>query len=160
MNRWWGSATDSQKQAAERSQRQARRTISQLPLVLSSDEDNFEDCDTSIADAPIFNLDGQADTESVASDLSDMDAAELARQRALPFEEADFENDPEAWKKEVKIKYDPRDVEFWFNSVEAQMKKFGINKQWDKKDAIIPLLPDNVVEECKQLERCYAGQGS
>lgn len=33
------------------------------------------------------------------------------------------------------------------------MKKFGINRQWDKKDAIIPLLPPEVVEELKPLLR-------
>ena len=33
------------------------------------------------------------------------------------------------------------------------MRKFGINKQWDKKDSIIPLLPDKIVEECKPILR-------
>ena len=102
MNRWWGNATDSQKQAASRSQRAARRTLNQLPLELSSDSeaDDFLDCDTSIAgNTSIFNLDGQVDTDSIASEPAIMpDAAEveLARQRALPVEDADFENDSEA----------------------------------------------------------------
>ena len=33
------------------------------------------------------------------------------------------------------------------------MKKFGINRQWDKKDAIIPLLPESIVEECMPILR-------
>ena len=67
--------------------------------------------------------------------------------------DSDFNNDEDSWKKEIKIKYDPHDVEYWFNSVEAQMKKFGINRQWDKKDSILPLLPSEVIEECKPLLR-------
>ena len=103
MNRWWGNATDSQKQAASRddraasrSQRSARDTLRNLHLALSSDEDDFRDCDTSIHNASIFNLDGQGDTESISSDADMADAAELARQRALPVEDADFENDPDS----------------------------------------------------------------
>ena len=33
------------------------------------------------------------------------------------------------------------------------MKKFGINLQWSKKDAILPLLPEHVIEECKPILR-------
>ena len=33
------------------------------------------------------------------------------------------------------------------------MRTFGINRQWSKKDAVIPLLPESVVEECKPILR-------
>ena len=33
------------------------------------------------------------------------------------------------------------------------MKKYGINMQWDKKNSIVPLLPDEVVQECKPILR-------
>ena len=154
MHRWWGNSAESDKQAGERNSRAARRSIRDLHLNLSSDdeEDVYADCDTS----GIFGgLDGNDDIV----DEVDMDAqaaaaaAELARQRALPVEDSDFDNDPEAWKKELKLKFEPHDVLYWFNSVEAQMVKFGINSQWDKKDAILPLLPENVIEECKPMLR-------
>ena len=75
MNRWWGNATDSQKQAASRddraasrNQRSAQGTLRDLRLALSYDEDDFRDCDTSLNKSSIFALDGQADTESITSD--------------------------------------------------------------------------------------------
>ena len=148
MNRWWGNKDESDKQASERSSRAARRTLASLNLVLSSDDDEFADADTSFHNQTIPQVDGDHDdTESMA------DAAELARQRALPFEDADFEDDPDAWKKEVKLKFDINDVKYWFNAVESQMRKAGINKQWSKKDAILPVLPDSVIEECKPILR-------
>ena len=165
MNRWWGGRDDSERQANERNQRSARRTIAQLPLpVLSSDDDaEFADCDTS---GLFGGVDGADDLDDSSSSVSDMNAAqaaaaELLRQQNLPVEEADYDNDSEAWKKEIKVKFDPNDVEYFFNTAEAQMKKHGINKQWDKKDAIVPVLPDEVVEECKhilRLSRADAGE--
>ena len=98
MNRWWGSKADSDNQAAERNSRAARRVIQTLPqLPDSSDEDaEYNDCDTSLL---FSNVDGADDNLS-----DDMNAAELARQRALPVEDSNFEDDPESWKKEVKVK--------------------------------------------------------
>ena len=63
MHRWSGTSEDSLKQAADRSARAARRTISSFPpLVLSeSDEEAFEDCDTSLsalANVSIAQVDG------------------------------------------------------------------------------------------------------
>ena len=154
MNRWWGSKADSDKQSSERDQRAARRRISELNLNLSEDEEDFKDCDTSINNTSIWNLDGQVDEDvsSVASDL-DMDAAELARQKALPVEDSDFENDPKAWEKELKLKFDKNDVKYWFNVTEAELKKFGINRQWDKKNAIAAMLPADITEEVKPILR-------
>ena len=60
MNRWFGSAADSEKQAADRNTRAARRTIASLPsLALSSDEE-FGDAETSLSN---LNLDGQVDND-------------------------------------------------------------------------------------------------
>ena len=151
MHRWLGNSEDSASQsrsrnerAAQRTVRAARETISNLPIITSDSEDEFRDCNTSVS---LLNLDGDDDTPIMA------DAAELVRQRALPVDQSDFENDSESWKKEIKLKFEAHDVEYWFNSVEADMKKFGINRQWDKKDAIKPLLPENVIEECKPILR-------
>ena len=156
MNRWWGSAEDSDKQAGDRNSRAARRTIRRQTVVSSSDdEEHFFNANESIS---IPNLDG-ADDETVdeASTSAIMaptpEEAELARQRALPVDQADFDNDADSWKKEIKLKFNINDVTYWFNSVEADMKKFGINKQWDKKDSIVPLLPDSIVEECMPILR-------
>ena len=129
MNRWFGSAADSQQQASERDRRAARRTIAGLShLVLSDSEDDFNDCNTTLG----HQVDGQ-DDESVVEESEAMTsaAAELARQKALPVDEANYANDEDAWKKEIKLKFDQGDVKYWFNSVESQMKKFGINMQWD-----------------------------
>ena len=144
---------DSSKQASDRDSRAARRTIRKLPSIPSDDSsEEYNDCETS----GLFGLDGADDRASLDGDMVDAAAAaaaELTRQRGLPVEDADFENDAEAWKKELKVKFDPHDVEYWFNTTEAAMVTNGINRQWDKKNAIVPLLPEQVVEECKPLLR-------
>ena len=80
-------------------------------------------------------------------------AARLAAEKAKPVDKANYADDEDAWKKEIKLKFDIHDVRYWFNAVEASMKKFGINLQWSKKDAILPLLPEDVIEECKPILR-------
>ena len=149
MNRWWGTSSDSDKQAADRASRAARRTIASLQTVQSDSDGDYEDCDTSLL---FSNLDGADDVDEMPTP-AEIAAAELARQRSLPVEDADFDNDVDSWKKEIKIKYEPHDVEYWFNAVEAEMVTFGINRQWNKKNAIIPLLPEGVVDECKPILR-------
>ena len=95
MNWWPGSKQDSEKQVADRNSRAARRTIATLPLVLSDDDDDkYEDCDTSL----LFSTDGANDLEGDEADTMNAAAAELARQKALPFEDSNFESDPESWK--------------------------------------------------------------
>ena len=147
MNRWWGSSNDSDKQAAERNARAARRTIAALPTVNSDSDDEYGDCETSL----LFGVDGADDASLDNAEMAEA-AAELARQRALPFEDADFDNDPDFWKKELKLKFN-QEVEYWFNSVEAQMTSYGINKQWDKKNSILPMLPEDLIEELMPLLR-------
>ena len=153
MNWWPGSKQDSISQAADREARAAGRnaraaqsTIAALPLVLSDDDDgDYQDCDTSL----LFSTDGANDDENIMNAA----AAELARQRALPFEESDFENDPDSWKKELKLKFDVNDLKYWFNATESDMKKYGINSQWEKKNAIASMLPPDVTEEVKPILR-------
>ena len=159
MNRWWGSSADSDKQSSERDSRAARRTIRNLPLQLPvvSSEDEYEDCDTSL----LFSTDGQVDLEtssnastSAAANMVDAAAAaELVRQKALPVEDADYQDDAESWKKELKLKFDLSDIKYWFNATEADMKKFGINSQWEKKNAVASMLPPEVTEEVKPILR-------
>ena len=154
MHRWWGSKDDADQQASERNSRAARRAIQALPLVPSdSSEDEYNDCDTSL----LFSIGVDGADDGVSEDDMPVDAAqaaaELARQRALPVEDSNFEDDPDSWKKEIKLKFDPNDVHYWFNSVEAEMKKYGINSQWEKKGAIVPLLPDEIRDEVKPLLR-------
>ena len=111
MNRWWGGSKESEQQSSERDARAARRTISKLPRSPSTDsEDDYRDCDTSL----IFgNVDGNDDlpSEDEAMDAAAAAAAaELTRQQNLPVEDADFNNDPESWKKELKLKFEKHDV--------------------------------------------------
>ena len=145
-----GSSEDSAKQSSERDSRAARRYIRSVPQVnLASDSDNddaYQEANQSLEVNPLLNLDGEFGHP-------DMDAAALAAEKAKPFQDADFPDDPEAWKKEIKVKFDAQDICYWFNTVESQMKKFGINKQWSKKGAIASLLPDEVTEECKPILR-------
>ena len=153
MQRWFGTQADSDRQTADRNSRAARRTIAQQPTIPSdSSGDEYNDCDTSL----IFGVDGADDVDDSSAEMAvtaQQAAAELARQRALPIEDSDFDNDPASWEKELKLKFDAHDVEYWFNQTESQMKKYGINRQWDKKDAIIPMLPAEIVEEVKPLLR-------
>ena len=122
MHRWWGSSADSDKQAAERNSRAARRTISGFPHIPSdSSEDEYNDCDISL----LFSTDG-ANDELEVGDTMDAAARELARQKALPVDVADFENDPDSWKKELKLKFDKSDVKYWFNATESQMKNMEL----------------------------------
>ena len=54
--------------------------------------------------------------------------------------------------KLVKAEWDP-DVMFWFNAVEAQMKRAQIFKQWTKRETLMTLLPANVLSEVRYLYR-------
>ena len=158
MNWWPGSAAQSSSQAADRNQRAARRQTRNLDLHLS-DEEDFQDCDTSLNNKSIFSLDGAADNDSATdSDESPEDtmaltAAQLAAEKAKPVQTANYPDDEDAWKKELKLKFDKSDVQYWFNASESQMKKSGINSQWSKKNAIVAMLPDDVIEECKPILR-------
>ena len=154
MNRWPFSSQASEEQASQRNQRAARRTIrSQQQVQSDSDEENFRDAENSFNAS--LNLDGEPN-EPEEPDMADeaaRRAALVATEMAKPFDKRNLPDDAEAWKKEIKIQFDITDVKYWFNSVEGQMRKFGINLQWSKKDAILPLLPAEVIEECKPILR-------
>ena len=158
MNRWWGSTADSAKQSSERTQRAARRTINSLNLNPLSDEDEFLDCNTSINNTSIFGVDGADDASSVNSEeevpgAMPLTAAELAAEKAKPVDTTDYPDDADAWKKDLKLKFDKNDVIYWFNATESQLKKYGINSQWSKKDAVATMLPDDVTDEVKPILR-------
>ena len=130
MFRWPGSKSESDKQASERSQRAARRTITSLNLNPCSSDEEFKDCDTSFNNSNIFTLDGAEElSDEEETDIMALTAAELAAEKAKPVDTANFPDDADAWKKELKLKFDANDVKYWFNSVEGQMKKYGIKFQ-------------------------------
>ena len=164
MNRWWGNQDDSARQSGERDQRAARRTINSLPLVTSDsdEENNFQDAEFSFNTS--LNLDGAPgdqpsrppsshSSSSSSSSPVAMNAAQLAAEKAKPVKDANFPDDDEAWKKELKLKFDRHDVKYWINKTENDMKKFGINSQWSKRSAIEGVLPDDVIDELKPLLR-------
>ena len=45
------------------------------------------------------------------------------------FEDKTADDDKEAWKKTLTVKFNKHEVEYFFTAAEAQMKSFGINKQ-------------------------------
>ena len=53
----------------------------------------------------------------------------------------------------IKIEYNHKEVEFWFNQIEAAMKFRGIKHQWTKLQVLITLLPAKVCSEVKHLLR-------
>ena len=65
-------------------------------------------------------------------------AAEEARRRAMrKFEDVDDPDQEDYYKRlNIKLKWDP-DVTFWFNSIEASMKKAGVNLQWTKREELM-----------------------
>ena len=67
-------------------------------LVLSSDEEEFRDCDTSLSN---LNLDGQVDEDDLSESgavASTSNSATMPDPAPLPFDKEDKENDSEAWK--------------------------------------------------------------
>ena len=129
MNRWFGTQADSDRQASERSSRAARRTIAglQIPLVLSDEDDEFNDCETSLH-LPIVDGTDDGDLSEAGGSAGGENTPQVATM-AVSFDKENKDNDAESWKKEVKTKFDSSDVLYWFNTVEAEMKRYGINKQ-------------------------------
>ena len=117
MNRWWGSKDDSDRQAGERASRAARRVIADQVQVKSDSEDDFQDCDTS---GLLLNVDGNDDDLDDTPVVPEQPADTMP---ATPFDMEDKENDAEAWKKELKLKFNRHDVNYWFNQTESDLKK-------------------------------------
>ena len=112
MFRWSGNQHESDKQAGERAARAARRTISSLPLTVASEfEEEFGDCNTTIGG----QLDGEGDESSVVSEAGSDSGAAAIMPDETPFDMEDKANHADAWQKELKIKFDPHDVEYYFN---------------------------------------------
>ena len=44
----------------------------------------------------------------------------------------------------IKLEYNQKEIEFWFNQLEAMMKFSGVKHQWTKLQVLITLLPANV----------------
>ena len=150
MFHWQGSKSDSTRQQGERSQRAARRYIQSSAIASTLDEstDEFLECDTSIS-----NVDGADD-----SDMTTAEAARAALRQAellKPFEDQNFDDDSEAWKKSLSFKFNKHDPQFWINNIEAEMTNFGINSQWSRRNALMgkDILPEDVIEELKPLLR-------
>ena len=119
MNRWLGSSKDSERQSAERSARQARRTISRLPVITSDSEEElpFEDCNTS---ANFINLDGAGDLdESTNSIMPDVNM----------FQDENGVDDDGYYKKLSQLQnrmFNTKEPEFWFTSIETSLKHYGV----------------------------------
>ena len=153
MNRWWGNQADSSRQASERDQRAARRTIASLNINPTSDEEEFADCETSI-NLSNLNLDGNGDIDSTNNSVvEEGETSSATMPDEVPFDMENKDDDAEAWKKDIKVKFDRHDVQYSINAIESAMKKNGINKQWSKKDAMVTVLPDDIIEECKPILR-------
>ena len=146
MHRWFGSSTDSERQAGERAQRAARRQIATLPVVdtISDSEDEYRDCDLSNSFINL-NVDGQND-DSVSSE------PEVAIMAA--FDTENGQDDDEYYKKLSTLKnriFNKNEVEFWFTSFEASLKHIGIKSQWSKREVLHNLLPDDVQVAVKHI---------
>ena len=157
MNRWSGSKEDSDRQQGERNQRAARRYLSSnavIDISLNDSEIEFLDCE----ETPLINVDG-ADEVSDEDDSMATEAAAAAAHRAAellkPFEDQNFPDDEDAWKKTLSFKFNRNDPQFWINNVEAEMTSFGINLQWSRRNALMAkdILPEDVIEELKPLLR-------
>ena len=140
MNRWWGSAEDSDKQAGERSQRAARRTIAAQLVLSDSDEDDFKDCD--LSKSFLGNLDGN-DSVPASDEEEDTNPPAIM----VKFEVENGVDDADYYKKLSSLKnrnFNPKQVQFWFTSIEASLKHMGLKSQWSKREVLHSLLPDDV----------------
>ena len=70
--------------------------------------------------------------DTIDDDLLSLPGDIVINNMAELFEDKTAEDDKEAWKKTITSKFDKNDVEYFFTDAEAQMKRFGINKQLSK----------------------------
>ena len=100
MNRWFGTQQDSDRQASQRSNRAARRAINKLDLhLVLSDDDNFEDANTSFSTH--LNIDGEPGEEGAedSSSSSSSSTPVVAPVAMAAFEDANAEDHEKAWEK-------------------------------------------------------------
>ena len=121
MNRFWGSKADSERQAAERDQRAARRYLASNPLHRLGTDAGVEDSDYEDAESSLLlNVDGGDDNDDMAT-AEAAAAAHKAAELLKPFEDQDFPDDDEAWKKSLSLKFDRNDVPFWFSETQVTL---------------------------------------
>ena len=94
------------RQQSERNQRSARRYIANNIANLNASvasEDDFQDCEEEDS-TPFPNLDGLDDISEVGGEPGPSSSATMPN--ALPFDETDTEDDKEAWKKSISLRFD------------------------------------------------------
>ena len=76
--------------------------------------------------------------------------ARIAAEKLKKFEDADYPDGEDYYKRTgmIKLKWD-KDPTFWFNSIEASLKRATVNSQWTKREMLMHLLPEQVMEEVK-----------
>ena len=118
---------------------QASPVVSRAPTPPPSDEP------VSLPVSPVRRM---VDAAAVA-------AAHKAAELLKPFDEQDYPDDSDAWKKSISLKFDRHDPEFWFTNAEAEMETFGIFTQWSKRRALLgkDILPPDILDELKPLLR-------
>ena len=150
------------KLEAEREARNKRREAQrkQLQQAIESREEATKALEELNQLAPDI-FDGTLDAEMSAAEEEAQrqreEAARVAAQRAarpprIKFEDAD-EPDGEDYFKNlgmIKLKWDS-DVTFWFNSIEASLRRATVNSQWTKRETLMHLLPEHVMAEVKYL---------
>ena len=72
----------------------------------------------------------------------------------MPYDSEDANDGADYYKLvgNIKLEWDP-DVHFWFNAVEASLKRAQVFKQWTKREMLMPLLPPHVLNEVRHLYR-------
>ena len=159
MNRWWGTATDSEKQAAERSSRAARRTISNLfnPIANDESEDEYLDCNLSNSFLNVDGADDGSDQASVEDDSGSTEGSNHSLETPAImtlFHDQNEADDEEYYKKLGTLKnrnFNPKEPEFWFTGIETSMKHMGVKNQWSKREILHSLLPDQIQIEVKHI---------
>ena len=144
MHRWFGSASDSDKQAAERNNRAARRTINSLPVINSDSDDDYRDCD--LSKSFIANVDG---ADSLDGSSSEEDPPVMAK-----FEDENGVDDTDYYKKLASVSkrtFNSKEVSFWFTSFETSLKHIGVKSQWAKREVLHSLLPEDVEIAVKHI---------
>ena len=138
---WWGSTEDSNRQAAERDRRAAKRTIKQLTIPKVDSDDEYQECD--LSNSFLLNVDGADDQEE--------DEAVMAA-----FEAENGTDDADYYKKLASLKnrtFNKNEPDFWFTSFETSLKHIGVKSQWSKREVLHSLLPDDVQIVVKNILR-------
>merc|ERR1712102_110279 len=59
---------------------------------------------------------------------------------------------------QVKVPWDPEDVEYWFTELELQIELFSIKSQWVKRVILANNLPENVRSQLKDILKVQKSQ--